>query len=142
MKGVKKTPGCTLIEINNKVHSFFVGDRTHPQSENIYTMLEILDGQMKEAGYVPDINFVLHDVEEEVKEHMLSTHSEKLAIAFGILNTKAGTCIRITKNLCVCTDCHNATKFISKILRREILVRDANRFHRFKEGLCSCKDYW
>jgi hypothetical protein len=117
MKGVKKTPGCTLIEINNKVHSFFVGDRTHPQSENIYTMLEILDGQMKEAGYVPDINFVLHDVEEEVKEHMLSTHSEKLAIAFGILNTKARTCIKITKNLCVCTDCHNATKFISKILR-------------------------
>jgi hypothetical protein len=40
----------------------------------LYTMLEILDGQMKEAGYVPDINFVLHDVEEEVKEHMLSTH--------------------------------------------------------------------
>ena len=37
-------------------------------------MLEILDGQMKEAGYVPNINFVLHDVEEEVKEHMLSTH--------------------------------------------------------------------
>lgn len=141
-KGVKKTPGCTLIEVNNKVHSFFVGDRTHPQSENIYTMLEILDGQMKEVGYVPDINFVLHDVEEEVKEHMLSTHSEKLAIAFGILNTKDGTCIRITKNLRVCTDCHNATKFISKILRREILVRDANRFHCFKEGLCSCKDYW
>jgi hypothetical protein len=116
MKGVKKTRGCTLIEINNKVHSFFVGDRTHPQYENIYTMLEILDGQMKEAGYVLDINFVLYDV-EEVKEHMLNTHNEKLAIAFGILNTKAGTCIRITKNLCVCTDCHNATKFISNILR-------------------------
>jgi hypothetical protein len=64
---------------------------------------------MKEAGYVPDTNFVLHDVEEEVKEHMLYSHSEKLAIAFGLINTSPGTPIRITKNLRVCGDCHNAT---------------------------------
>jgi hypothetical protein len=67
-RGLKKTPGCSFIEVNNKVHAFLVGDRSHPQSEKIFTMLETLAEQMKEAGYVPNTNFVLHDVEEEVKE--------------------------------------------------------------------------
>eukprot|EP01018_Ginkgo_biloba_P037418 Gb_09410 [translate_table: standard] len=141
-RGVKKTPGCSLIEVSNRVHAFLVGDRSHPQSEKIYAMLETLAGQMKEAGYAPNTNFVLHDVEEEMKEHLLSCHSEKLAIAFGLINTSAGTPIQITKNLRVCDDCHSATKFISKIVRRDIIVRDANRFHHFKDGLCSCGDYW
>eukprot|EP01018_Ginkgo_biloba_P037426 Gb_17091 [translate_table: standard] len=141
-RGLKKIPGCSVIEINNKVHTFLVGDRSHPQSEKIYATLETLAGQMEEAGYVPDMNFVLHDVEEEVKEHMLCSHSEKLAIACGLINTNPGSPIRITKNLRVCGDCHIATKFISKIVRREIIVRDANRFHHFKDGLCSCGDYW
>eukprot|EP01018_Ginkgo_biloba_P030797 Gb_33210 [translate_table: standard] len=141
-RGVKKTPGCSLIEVNNKVHAFVVGDRSHPQSEKIYETLENFSGQMKAAGYTPNTNFVLHDVEEEVKENVLGSHSEKLAIAFGFINTNPGTPIRIMKNLRVCGDCHTATKFISKIIRREIIVRDANRFHHFKDGLCSCGDYW
>eukprot|EP01018_Ginkgo_biloba_P019893 Gb_33697 [translate_table: standard] len=141
-KGLKKNPGCSLIEVNNRVHVFLVGDRSHPQSEKIYATLETLAGLMKELGYVPDTNFVLHDVEEETKENMLYSHSEKLAIAFGLINTSNGTPIRITKNLRVCGDCHGATKFISKIVMREIIVRDTNRFHHFKDGLCSYGDYW
>eukprot|EP01018_Ginkgo_biloba_P038372 Gb_05116 [translate_table: standard] len=141
-RGLKKTPGCSLIEVNNRVHAFVVGDRLHPQSEQIYAMLASLAEKMKEAGYVPNTNFVLHDVEEEVKEQVLNSHSEKLAIAFGLINTSQGTPVRITKNLRVCSDCHNATRFISKIVGREIIVRDANRFHHFKDGLCSCGDYW
>ncbi|XP_057844755.2 pentatricopeptide repeat-containing protein At3g12770 [Cryptomeria japonica] len=141
-RGLKKTPGCSFIEVNAKVHAFLVGDRSHPQSEKIYSMLEVLSGQMAEAGYVPSTNFVLHDVEEEAKEHMLGTHSEKLAIIFGLISTNSGTPVRITKNLRVCGDCHNATRFISKIAKREIIVRDLNRFHHFKDGFCSCNDYW
>eukprot|EP01018_Ginkgo_biloba_P023373 Gb_39406 [translate_table: standard] len=141
-RGLKKKPGSSLIEVNNGVHAFFVADRLHPQSEKIYALLATLDEHMKEAGYVPDTNFVLYDVEEEVKEHMLCSHSEKLAIAFGIINTSPGIPIRITKNLRVCGDCHSATKFISKIIKRKIIVRDTNRFHHFKDGLCSCGDYW
>eukprot|EP01018_Ginkgo_biloba_P025793 Gb_04079 [translate_table: standard] len=141
-RGLRKTPGCSMIEVKNRVHAFLVADRSHPQSEKIYAILETLAGKMKEAGYVPNTNFVLHDVEEEVKENMLNSHSEKLAIAFGLLNTSPGTTIRITKNLRVCGDCHSATKFISKIVDREITMRDANRFHHFKDGLCSCGDYW
>eukprot|EP01018_Ginkgo_biloba_P025296 Gb_38992 [translate_table: standard] len=141
-RGLKKTPGCSLIEVNNRVHAFVVGDRLHPQSEQIYAMLASLAEKMKEAVYVPNSNFVLHDVEEEVKEQVLINHSEKLAIAFGLINTSHGTPVRITKNLRVCSDCHNATRFISKIVGREIIVRDANRFHHLKDGLCSCGDYW
>eukprot|EP01018_Ginkgo_biloba_P026317 Gb_01366 [translate_table: standard] len=141
-RGLKKTPGWSSIEVKNKVHIFFMGDRTHPQSDKIYAMLETLAGQMKEAGYMPDTNFVLHDVEEEKKEFILCGHSERLAIAFGLINTCPDTPIRITKNLRVCGDCHSATKFISKIVMREIIVRDVKRFHHFKDGLCSCGDYW
>eukprot|EP01018_Ginkgo_biloba_P002796 Gb_01184 [translate_table: standard] len=140
--GLRKKPGSSWIEVRNQVHSFVVGDKSHPQSKKIYAMLESLAGQMREAGYVPDTDFVLHNVEEAAKEHILCGHSEKLAIAFGIISTCPGTPIRITKNLRVCSDCHSATKFISKIVEREIIVRDAKRFHHFKDGMCSCGDYW
>eukprot|EP01018_Ginkgo_biloba_P009793 Gb_07725 [translate_table: standard] len=139
---LKKMPGRSWIELNNKVHNFLTGDRSHPQTEEIFAKLERLYGQMKEAGYKPDTNFVLHDIEEEQKENILCYHSEKLAIAFGLLNTSPGTPIQIVKNLRVCGDCHSATKFISKIVAREIVVRDANRFHHIKDGWCSCGDYW
>ncbi|XP_057861159.2 uncharacterized protein LOC131069670 [Cryptomeria japonica] len=141
-RGLKKSPGCSWIELSKKVHAFIGGDRSHAQSEEIYKLLGNLSKEMKKAGYVPDTSIALHDVAEEEKEFALSTHSERLAIAFGILNTAPGTAIQITKNLRVCGDCHTATKFISKIVRREIIVRDINRFHHFKDGLCSCGDYW
>ncbi|KAJ7548035.1 hypothetical protein O6H91_08G114700 [Diphasiastrum complanatum] len=98
--------------------------------------------EMKEAGYVPDMRFVLHDVEEQQQERTLSHHSEKLAIVFGLISTPPGTPIRIVKNLRMCGDCHSATKFISKICKRQIIARDAHRFHHFSDGLCSCQDYW
>eukprot|EP01018_Ginkgo_biloba_P002828 Gb_14729 [translate_table: standard] len=141
-RGVKKEPGCSWIVINNRVHTFHVGDSSHPQTKDIHTALDILARQMKKEGYVPRTNFVLHDVEEEQKEHILGRHSEKLAIAFGLINTPPGTSIRIIKNLRVCGDCHTATKFISKVVGREIIVRDISRFHHFKDGMCSCGDYW
>eukprot|EP01018_Ginkgo_biloba_P007732 Gb_21237 [translate_table: standard] len=139
---VKKAPGCSWIEVNKEVHAFLVGDRSHPQTEDIYAMVERLSTEMKAAGYVPDTRFVLHDVEEEQKEQILFYHSERLAIAFGLINTTPGTSIRVIKNLRMCGDCHSASKFISKIVEREIVVRDANRYHHFKDGQCSCGEYW
>jgi pentatricopeptide repeat protein len=141
-RGVKKLPGCSWIEVNKQVHTFLTGDRSHPETSKIYSKLESLSRQMKAAGYVPDTRFVLIDVEEDLKEENLCHHSEKLAIAFGLLNTAPGTAIRVIKNLRVCGDCHSATKFISMIAAREIVVRDANRYHHFKDGQCSCGDYW
>ncbi|PSS29159.1 Pentatricopeptide repeat-containing protein [Actinidia chinensis var. chinensis] len=140
--GVKKNPGSSWIEINGKTHLFLGGDTSHGQSEEIYRLLEALPEKIKAAGYVPDTSFVLHDISEEEKEYNLKTHSEKLAVAFGLLNTSPDTVLRVTKNLRICGDCHTAMKFISKIYRREIIVRDVNRFHHFTDGSCSCGDYW
>ncbi|XP_062167604.1 pentatricopeptide repeat-containing protein At2g33760-like [Alnus glutinosa] len=139
---LRKVPGWTWVEVDKKIHQFSVGCRTHPQSQEIYGMLTSLCKRLELAGYVPDTNFVLHDVEEEVKRGILYTHSEKLAIAFCLVATPEGTPIRITKNLRVCGDCHTFSKLVSAITQREIIVRDANRFHHFKEGVCSCGDYW
>lgn len=97
---------------------------------------------MRAEGYVPDMSYVLHDVDKSDKIKMLNHHSEKLAIAFGLIFVPTDLPIRVFKNLRVCGDCHNATKYISKITKREILVRDAVRFHLFKDGSCSCGDFW
>ncbi|CAN0917990.1 Pentatricopeptide repeat-containing protein ELI1, chloroplastic [Linum grandiflorum] len=85
---------------------------------------------------------VLHDLGEAEKEKSLGVHSERLAIAFGLISTKPGTTIRIVKNLRVCPDCHTVTKMISKITGRKIVMRDRARFHHFENGSCSCGDYW
>ncbi|KAL5728449.1 Pentatricopeptide repeat-containing protein [Ranunculus cassubicifolius] len=140
--GIKKEPGCSWIELQDEVHKFTAGDALHPQSDQIQTFLEGLWERMRKEGYTPDTSCVLHNIEEDEKEYLLCGHSEKLAIAFGIINTPPGTTIRITKNLRVCNDCHIATKYISKIEKRDIIVRDVKRFHHFKDGSCSCGDYW
>ncbi|XP_011629070.1 pentatricopeptide repeat-containing protein At5g40410, mitochondrial-like [Amborella trichopoda] len=141
-RGLKKDPGCSFFELNGKVHSFVVGDRSHPESEKIYARLKTLVEKSREVGYVPMTEFVLHDVEEEMKEELLWCHSEKLAIAFGLLTTSKGTPIVITKNLRICGDCHNAAKVISSLEKRDITIRDSKRFHHFNQGSCSCGDYW
>lgn len=141
-KGIKKTPGCSLIELDGVIHEFFAEDNVHSQSEEIYNAIEDMMKQIKSAGYVPNTAEARLDAEEDDKESSVSHHSEKLAIAFGLIKSPPGTTIRITKNLRVCTDCHNATKLVSKVFNREIVVRDRTRFHHFKEGSCSCNDYW
>lgn len=141
-RNLTKTPGCTLIEVKGYPHVFTSSDQSHPQSKAIYTMLEKLMGRMKDAGYLAETVTALHDVEEEEKELMVKVHSEKLAIVFGLIMSEAGNEIRIIKNLRVCLDCHNFTKFVSRITERVIIVRDANRFHHFENGACSCGDYW
>ncbi|WCJ25623.1 Tetratricopeptide repeat (TPR)-like superfamily protein [Euphorbia peplus] len=140
--GVKKEPGCSWIEYGDDIHKFLAGDLSHPQSGELHDYLKTLSERMKKAGYVPDTSCVLHNLDEEEKETLLSVHSEKLAIAFGVLNTPPGATIRVAKNLRVCNDCHSAAKFISKLVNREIILRDVKRFHHFKNGTCSCRDYW
>ncbi|KAJ4981413.1 hypothetical protein NE237_032250 [Protea cynaroides] len=141
--GLKKNPACSWIEVGNEVHSFTTRDRTHPLNEEIHLNLaQITEKLEREGGYVPETKYVLHDVGEEEKVKMLYGHSERLAIAFGLISTPEGTPIRITKNLRVCGDCHAFTKLISRFFKRELVVRDANRFHHFQGGVCSCGDFW
>ncbi|MCL7030808.1 hypothetical protein MKW94_007303 [Papaver nudicaule] len=140
--GLEKPPGFSLVEAKGRIHIFLVGDKEHPQHKEIYSYLEMLSVKMHEAGYVPDTTSVLHDIDEEEKESVIRVHSEKLAVAFGIMNTVPGTTIQVFKNLRVCGDCHKAMRFISKTVHRDIVVRDSKRFHHFINGTCSCGDYW
>nr|GMC95376.1 pentatricopeptide repeat-containing protein At3g12770-like [Ipomoea batatas] len=139
---LKKIPGYSSIEIHNRVHTFFAGDDSHPNWQEIHKFLEALKSEIEACGYVPDTSCVLRDVDEKMKVKLLWGHSERSAIAFGLLSTPAGSVIRLTKNLRVCNDCHAVTKYISQIAQREIIVRDVNRFHHFRNGKCSCGDYW
>lgn len=141
-RGVSKEPGYSWMEINSKVHSFMSEDRTHEKSNLIYSKIDEVMTLIRKAGYVADMNFALHNIDEEGKELGLAYHSEKLAVAFGLLELPQGMPIRIYKNLRVCGDCHTAMKFISSVYGRTIILRDSKRFHHFKEGVCSCGEYW
>ncbi|CAL8167243.1 unnamed protein product [Prunus armeniaca] len=140
--GIQKKPGCSWVQGKKGNATFFVGDRTHPQSQEIYETLADLIKRIKEIGYVPETSYALHDVDDEEKGDLLFEHSEKLALAYAILTTPPGAPIRITKNLRVCGDCHSAITYISKIVEHEIILRDSSRFHHFKNGSCSCRGYW
>lgn len=140
--GLRKNPGCSWIEFKNKVHMLLAGDKAHPLMNQIMEKLNKLSSEMKRSGYFPNTHFVLQDVEEQEKEQILCGHSEKLAVVLGLLNTPPGSSLRVIKNLRICGDCHSVIKFISRFERREISVRDTNRFHHFKDGVCSCGDYW
>ncbi|KAL8538409.1 hypothetical protein ACS0TY_000420 [Phlomoides rotata] len=140
--GAVKTPGWSWIEINNVVHEFRSGDRLHPELGSIHEKLNELEERMKSKGYVPVLDSALHDVTEEQKQQLLLRHSEKLAIAYGLMRVPLPLPIMVFKNLRVCEDCHLATIFISAIESREIIVRDTMRFHHFYDGKCSCGGYW
>ncbi|KAF8709895.1 hypothetical protein HU200_029609 [Digitaria exilis] len=107
-----------------------------------YEKVRELHEQIRAAGYVPDTRHVLHDIDEGAKARALMYHSERLAIAFGLVSTPPGTPLRVIKNLRICGDCHTAVKLIAKVTGREIVVRDNKRFHHFKDGVCSCGDFW
>ena len=145
-KIVRKEPGLSWIEVGNQVHEFASGGQQHPEKEAICARLEELVRRLKDLGYVPQISLALHDIEDEHKEEQLYYHSEKLALAFALMNVGSiccsGNTIKIMKNIRICVDCHNVMKLASELVDMEIVVRESNRFHHFKAKVCSCNDYW
>ncbi|KAK9079192.1 hypothetical protein SSX86_000862 [Deinandra increscens subsp. villosa] len=134
---IKKEPGLSWIEVGNQVHSFLVGDKSHPQSAKIYEKLDEVLEKIKKIGYV--------DAKKSKNNSSCVTvnhHSEKLAVILGLISLPASAPVRVMKNLRVCQDCHTVMKLISKVENREIILRDPIRFHRFRYGACSCGDYW
>ena len=140
--GLQKDAGCSWIEVGGKVYDFLIGDEMLPELKEVRETWRSLEVKISSIGYTPDTSSVLHDLEEEDKIGILRGHSEKLAISFGLLKTAKGSPVRVYKNLRICGDCHNAAKFISKVVDRDIVVRDNKRFHHFRDGACSCGDYW
>ncbi|XP_062108314.1 pentatricopeptide repeat-containing protein At4g14820 [Humulus lupulus] len=140
--GIFKERGFSRIELNNEVHEFLMADKRHKHTDEIYDNLSRVVSELKLVGYVPNTSSVLVDLEEEEKKEVVLWHSEKLALSFGLLSKSKDSCIRIVKNLRICEDCHTFMKMSSKVYEREIVARDRTRFHHFKDGLCSCKDFW
>ncbi|KAI4335220.1 hypothetical protein L6164_013887 [Bauhinia variegata] len=139
---VKQVPGCSLIELGGVVHEFLAGDKSHEMSEEIYQFWEEVVKEIKKFGYNAETRVVAFDIEEEEKEAIIGYHSEKLALALGLMCTKPGLTIRIVKNIRICSDCHSAMKLVSKVYNRKIAVRDRKRYHHFDNGSCSCMDFW
>ncbi|KAI3861897.1 hypothetical protein MKW92_016360 [Papaver armeniacum] len=142
--GLTVDPGCSWVEVKGNVHAFLSGDESHPQIKEIKGVLEGLDERMKKVGSEILDSASLIDKPETSRADIFCGHSERLAVGFALINTVPGMPIRVTKNLYMCGSCHNTMKFISKIVRREITVRDTEQFHNFKDGICSCGDegYW
>ncbi|KAB2594770.1 pentatricopeptide repeat-containing protein [Pyrus ussuriensis x Pyrus communis] len=116
-------PGRSWIEVKRKIYSFISIYEFNPQMEQLHALLAELSAEMKDQGYKPQTKVVLYGLHEEEKERI--------------------RVIRISKNLKLCEDCHPVTKFISKFANREILVRDVNRFHHFRDGTaCAFFSWW
>jgi len=139
---IRKDPGCSWIELDGEIHEFLVDDDSHSRAKEIHSMLDEIANQLRLIGYRPDTSQVLLNLDEEEKESALQYHSEKIAVAFGLICTSPHTPLLIVKNLRICEDCHSSMKLISKIYKRKIVIRDRKRFHHFEHGSCSCKDYW
>lgn len=134
--------GWSYIELDCQLNKFAAGDYSHNQAQEIGLKLEEIISLAIQRGYIPGADWSIHDIEEEEKENVTGIHSEKLALALGLLRTAPGTTIRIIKNLRICGDCHSLMKYVSKTSQRDIILRDARQFHHFKDGSCSCGDYW
>nr|CAD1836077.1 unnamed protein product [Ananas comosus var. bracteatus] len=130
-RGVKKEGGRSWVEVRGAVHVFVANERRHARTSEIYAKLEELMREVKKLGY-------------EEEDAGLRHHSERLAVAFAVLSGAApkGKELRVVKNLRICGDCHEFFKYVSRVIEREIVVRDVNRYHRFQNGSCTCRDYW
>ncbi|OVA12356.1 Pentatricopeptide repeat [Macleaya cordata] len=133
--------GCCWVEVGSKVHTFVTDDQSIPNSDSIHAWLDRIREEIKLA--VPDSHDTHLNIEEEEKEEISGVHSEKLAIGFSLISSSnVPQSIRIVKNLRVCSDCHRTAKFISLRYGCEIYMNDPKCFHHFKNGQCSCGDYW
>ena len=61
-KGVIKEPGWSWIKVKNLLSAFVAGDRSHPQGEDIYCMLDLLASRTEIA--IQEVGSLLNDVED------------------------------------------------------------------------------
>uniref|UniRef100_A0ACD5ZKL8 Uncharacterized protein n=1 Tax=Avena sativa TaxID=4498 RepID=A0ACD5ZKL8_AVESA len=141
-RGLAQAPGFSDVEVHGRMHRFVSQDRSHPRTADIYEMLHQMEWQLRFEGYKPDTTDVALDADDEEKLRAIAAHSQKLAMAFGLLSTPEGSTVRVVTNLRMSKECHAYSTLISEIFGREVVVRDRNRFHRFRRGACSCGNYW
>ncbi|CAA0812700.1 Pentatricopeptide repeat-containing protein [Striga hermonthica] len=125
---VDKVADWSWTSIRDKVYAFKSGDKKH-EGDEVGKFLEDLVVRARDLGY-----------EGELGSEMVG-HSERMAVAFGLLNTSGNAEVRVVKKIGMCRDCHSFMKTVSVLMCRTIVVRDSKRLHQFSQGQCSCKDF-
>ncbi|KAH6558105.1 hypothetical protein KP509_1Z079200 [Ceratopteris richardii] len=133
-----KLPGTSCIEVDQKVHRFTVQEYEHLRSMEIKTRIRNIIQKWKQEQSLPQ-NIV--DAGIVVEDDEFCEHCEMSAVGFGLISTPQGKTLRITKNLCICSNCHSVLKFISKSEKRRIVLIDAFCVHDFKDGVCTCSNF-
>ncbi|CAF1183546.1 unnamed protein product [Rotaria sp. Silwood1] len=104
--GMKKVVGISWTVVDGKVFKFRAHDRSHPFSTEIYAELDRLRIELMKYDYKPDDSWITRPLKnDETAESVLCGHSERLAIAFNLIQRPTPTRIQIVKNLRVCGDC-------------------------------------
>lgn len=62
--GGKKKAGRSWIEVQNQVYSFVVGDKVGSHMKCVCEVVDMLVWHMKEVGYVPDLDCLIHGLED------------------------------------------------------------------------------
>ncbi|KAH9611823.1 hypothetical protein KSS87_006766 [Heliosperma pusillum] len=141
-QSIERKTSCSFVEINTKINRFVNQDRSHEESSKIYDALDVILSKMEEGIHVErPLKF---RVSKLAKKRLNSPtyHSVRLGIVFGLISTTIGKPVLVRKNMRLCEDCHVAVKKMSEITKREIIVGDSKMYHHFKDGKCSCGDYW
>ena len=59
-KGVKKSPAFSFVEVSRMLHRFIAHDKVHPQSEQVYAILNFISSQIKRDAVYENQDFLLH----------------------------------------------------------------------------------
>ncbi|EFJ28605.1 hypothetical protein SELMODRAFT_411079 [Selaginella moellendorffii] len=141
-KGLTKLGAISRVQLGGKMHTFHLGDWSHPNIKEIWGELMRLMKLAKENGYVKEENFWhLNCNKEEV-------HSEKFAIAYALLqeshksNVLMVNSFTVSKEAVVLAVMHGAVLFIQSrpSARCEFCERQCNncQFLCFHASLRSC----
>ncbi|KAF3327176.1 pentatricopeptide repeat-containing protein [Carex littledalei] len=87
-KGLETNPGCSWIEVKGSIHAFLTQDNSHPQIKEIQTVLNGLYKRITDNGFDPVEN-------GSEKDDVLCGHSERSALAFGLINSVPGTPVKL-----------------------------------------------
>lgn len=143
-KKLEKPMDLSWISVKDRVYTFKPDDPLLDHSAKICNFLDELLEKAKNLGYQQvddDFKLIIADEEEGVEFSSPDRHSEKFAVAFGLLNTAEAAPVRITKSVSMHKNCHDFMKVVSSITGRKIIIQASKWLHKFADGRCSCGDY-
>ncbi|KAH7549832.1 hypothetical protein JRO89_XS13G0088500 [Xanthoceras sorbifolium] len=139
-KGIKKTPGCSLIELDGEIYEFFAEDSGSPHSKEVYNAAEKMIKKIKSAGYMPNAADARLDAEEDYKEVSVAHHRTKvLVIKSGFLEQPKGSENRYFRNATCCQSNHSIASFLSHLFNPIFIIKLLKRFNGYKINKCHCK---